>query len=211
MDTSGIPTVPLLEEGGGGVTLDVARDFPYDFALLMENLLDVGHVHFTHHSTISRRENAPITTLTVDKRGKAGFTGKQDSAAPGKRTSVFQAPAYLCHTIDRVEEKGSFLLIVVYGVPVAPGRCRLLNRQVFKLKSNAAMSVISKLPGWVFHPGNNTILEDDVIFLHRQMKEFVRRGSGHKRVGQVYRMPYSSDAFVVAFHSWLERFEPVAL
>jgi len=205
LDTSGIPIVPLLEEGAGGVTLDVARDFPYDFALLMENLLDVGHVHFTHHSTISRRENAPVTTLTLDDRGKWGFTGKQGPEASGNRTSVFQAPGYLCHTIDREEEKGSVLLIVVYGVPVAPGRCRLLNRQVFKLKSKMAMSIIPKVPGWMFHPSNNTILEDDVIFLQRQMKEFVARGSGHKKVGQVYRVPYSSDAFVVAFHAWLER------
>lgn len=113
-------------------------------------------------STISRRENAPVTTLTLDDRGKWGFTGKQGPEASGNRTSVFQvgvprclgwrlpastrqappgtslhaaaptpqAPGYLCHTIDREEEKGSVLLIVVYGVPVAPGRCRLLNRQV---------------------------------------------------------------------------------
>jgi phenylpropionate dioxygenase-like ring-hydroxylating dioxygenase large terminal subunit len=41
------------------VAMDITRDFPYDYSLLMENLLDVGHVHFTHHGTISRRDRAP--------------------------------------------------------------------------------------------------------------------------------------------------------
>jgi len=201
LDTSDIPIVPELDDGA--VTLDVARDFPYDYSLLVENLLDVGHVHFTHHATISRRENAPITTLQVKNRGKYGFEGSQDRNVPGRRTSVFQAPAFLRHTIDRQEENGSLLLIVVYAVPVSPGHCRLLNRQVFKLKSSFAMGIISRLPGWVFHPSNNVILEDDVIFLHRQMEEFVSTGAASKPIAKAYRMPYSSDAFVATFHNWM--------
>lgn len=58
------------------LTLDIARDFPYDYSLLMENLLDVGHVHFTHHGTISRRDKAPVVTLEVSERSKAGFSGR---------------------------------------------------------------------------------------------------------------------------------------
>ena len=32
----------------GAVALDITREFPYDYSLLVENLADVGHVHFTH-------------------------------------------------------------------------------------------------------------------------------------------------------------------
>lgn len=34
------------------------RDLPYDFTTLLENVLDVSHVPFTHHGTVSNRKNA---------------------------------------------------------------------------------------------------------------------------------------------------------
>jgi phenylpropionate dioxygenase-like ring-hydroxylating dioxygenase large terminal subunit len=43
----------------GAVALDIARDFPYDYSLLVENLVDVGHVHFTHQC-------ASCTTVDAD-------------------------------------------------------------------------------------------------------------------------------------------------
>lgn len=64
MDTSDIPLVPELEEDTC-ISMDIMRDFPYDYTLLLENLLDVGHVHFTHHGTISRRDRAPEVLLEV--------------------------------------------------------------------------------------------------------------------------------------------------
>lgn len=39
----------------------------------------------------------------------------------------------------------------------------------------------------------------DVIFLHMQEQEAVRRGMGAKPAGQVYFMPAASDAYVAAF------------
>jgi hypothetical protein len=41
VDTSGIPIVPELEDEDT-LTMDICRDFPYDYTLLLENLLDVG-------------------------------------------------------------------------------------------------------------------------------------------------------------------------
>jgi phenylpropionate dioxygenase-like ring-hydroxylating dioxygenase large terminal subunit len=64
VDTSDIPLVPELEEDTC-ISMDIMRDFPYDVSLLLENLLDVGHVHFTHHGTISRRDRAPEVLLEV--------------------------------------------------------------------------------------------------------------------------------------------------
>lgn len=34
------------------------REMPYDFTTLLENTLDVSHVPFTHHGTVSKRQNA---------------------------------------------------------------------------------------------------------------------------------------------------------
>lgn len=46
------------------------------------------------------------------------------------------------HVIDNWQAKGSVLQIVVYAVPVSPGKCRLLNRQVFQLKSKIPRTII---------------------------------------------------------------------
>lgn len=54
--------------------------------------------------------------------------------------------------------------------------------------------------------GNNTVLEDDVVFLHQQEPEAVRMGLGEKPVGQVYYMPGSSDSYVTAFRNWIRKF-----
>lgn len=41
------------------------------------------------------------------------------------------------------------------------------------------------VPQWSTHVGNNTVLEDDVVFLHRQEELAVARGLGRKPVAQV--------------------------
>ena len=48
------------------------------------------------------------------------------------------------------------------------------------------MFVIAELvPDWSTHVGNNTVLEDDVVFLHKQEELAVARGLGQKPVAQV--------------------------
>lgn len=41
------------------------------------------------------------------------------------------------------------------------------------------------VPAWSTHVGNNTVLEDDVVFLHKQEELAVARGLGQKPVAQV--------------------------
>jgi hypothetical protein len=80
----------------------------------------------------------------VNERSKLGFTGRNVgadaalTAQMGKRNSEFIAPGFMRHVIDNWETRGSVLQIVVYALPVAPGKCRLLNRQVFQLKVQLA-------------------------------------------------------------------------
>ena len=41
------------------------------------------------------------------------------------------------------------------------------------------------MPDWSAHVGNNTVLEDDVVFLHKQEELAVAKGLGRKPVAQV--------------------------
>ncbi len=61
------------------------------------------------------------------------------------------------------------------------------------------------MPQWITHMGNNRVLEDDAIFLHLQEATAVSLGMGSRPMGQVYRMPGQSDAYVAAFRRWLDR------
>jgi phenylpropionate dioxygenase-like ring-hydroxylating dioxygenase large terminal subunit len=87
---------------------------PYSADMLLENVLDSSHVPFTHHQTISKRENAVPLPLVLDAKVSArGFSGRfkreTDNKSGGsesfqgrstKRTTVFKAPTYMHHRIQ---------------------------------------------------------------------------------------------------------------
>lgn len=54
------------------------RDLPYDYATLLENLFDVGHVPFTHHASVSKRSSADVIKLDVKTQTPTGFTGRNE-------------------------------------------------------------------------------------------------------------------------------------
>lgn len=54
------------------------RDLPYDYATLLENLFDVGHVPFTHHASVSKRSSADVMKLDLKTQGPSGFTGRNE-------------------------------------------------------------------------------------------------------------------------------------
>ena len=59
------------------------------------------------------------------------------------------------------------------------------------------------VPQWSTHVGNNTVLEDDVVFLHRQEELAVARGLGRKPVAQVLRFRRcTSLPFVLLAHRY---------
>ena len=54
------------------------RDLPYDYATLLENLFDVGHVPFTHHASVSKRSSADVIKLDVKQQDVTGFVGRNE-------------------------------------------------------------------------------------------------------------------------------------
>ena len=112
-DEALVPTCGALDDERF-VHIDVSRDMPYSADMLLENVLDSSHVPFTHHQTISKRENAvPLPLRLTSKLSAAGFSGEFARDAPvgrvgdanraagraTERTTVFRAPAYMHHRI----------------------------------------------------------------------------------------------------------------
>jgi phenylpropionate dioxygenase-like ring-hydroxylating dioxygenase large terminal subunit len=57
-------------------------------------------------------------------------------------------------------------------------------------------------PRWLQHIGNNTVLEDDQIFLHWQERTLAARG-GSQQLEQACFLPTGSDLHVRALHRWV--------
>jgi phenylpropionate dioxygenase-like ring-hydroxylating dioxygenase large terminal subunit len=207
-----VPPLPTLKELDDPeyVVIDIARDLPYDYATLFENVLDVAHVPSVHHLTVSNRANAAPVDLEVLAPGvtAAGFDGLwQEGPRRGKLGSQhthFIAPSLMYHSLS-APSLGT-TLTVVYATPIAPGKVRLMARFPFRFNSWLPRLVISRAPRWVQHVGQNGVLEDDQIILHKQERDYALTTAGGKSFAQACYLPLASDAYTSAFREWLAKF-----
>jgi phenylpropionate dioxygenase-like ring-hydroxylating dioxygenase large terminal subunit len=209
-----LPPVPVIEpvaaEPEGWVMINTFRDLPYDAFTLMENVLDVSHLPYTHHSTVGNRQNAAPVELEVLTSGKQGFTGIWPEGPRkgklGTQHTTFIAPNLMWH--DLTSQQFGRTMTVVYATPTTPGSCRLFARFPFKFpKGNIFPSVIFKFsPQWYSHIGQHTILEDDQIFLHHQERYLEQQG-GVANFKQAFYLPTKADLFVFEFRQWVNHYQ----
>jgi len=234
LDTDAIPTCAALDNKDDFCWIDVSRDMPYSADMLLENVLDSSHVPFTHHQTISKRENAvPLPLVLTEQVSVTGFkgrfnrdeklvnaeTGADSSGYQGRlteRTSQFRAPSYMHHRIqtagkeDGSLESGFETWTVAYATPTGPGRCRLFARFPFKFPPpkrgpNFPRLVLSNLPDWMNHMAQLKVLDDDNIFLPLQERRVKAEGGWRGN----YVMPTSADTLVTAYRRWFDGVESV--
>ena len=201
-----LPLVPVLDEPGWLVQ-DTFRDLPMDSLTLLENVLDVSHVPFTHHATVGRRENAGPVALELTEFGQDGFSGLwQEGPRRGKLGSQFTtyvAPALMWH--DLTAKGFARILTVVYATPIRRGECRLFARFPFQFNSPWPGRLLRLRPQWLQHLGNHVVLEDDQVFLHWQERVLDERGGSHHAV-RSFHLPTSADLYVRALHDWVNRY-----
>ncbi len=97
-------------------------------------------------------------------------------------------------------------LTVVYATPISKGKCRLFARFPFKFSSPFPRFFIKLTPRWYSHIGQNSILEDDQIFLHHQERYLEAKG-GSANVAKAFYLPTRADAFVSALRKWVNEYE----
>jgi phenylpropionate dioxygenase-like ring-hydroxylating dioxygenase large terminal subunit len=201
-----LPLVPVIEEPGW-VVQDTFRDLPMDALTLLENVLDVSHVPFTHHATVGQRENAGPVELELTSFGPEGFTGLwQEGPRRGKLGSQFTtyaAPSLMWH--DLTAKGFARILTVVYATPMRRGECRLFARFPFQFNSPWPARLLGLRPQWLQHLGNHVVLEDDQLFLHWQERVLEQRG-GSQEVMRSFHLPTSADLYVRALHNWVNRY-----
>jgi len=207
-----LPLVPVLQEQDGGwadhwLVQDTFRDLPMDALTLLENVLDVSHVPFTHHATVGRRENAGPVDLELTAFGPSGFTGLwQEGPRRGKLGSqhtTYAAPCLMWH--DLTAPTFARILTVVYTTPMRRGECRLFARFPFQFRSPWPARLLGLRPRWLQHIGNHTVLEDDQIFLHWQERVLEERG-GSRQALRSFHLPTAADRYIRALHDWVHRY-----
>ena len=200
-----LPLVPALEEDPSSWTLqDTFRDLPMDAVTLLENVLDVSHVPFTHHKTVGNRGNASPVLATITREAEDGFDAFWEEGPRrgklGSQTTRFQAPQLMWH--DLTAKGFARILTVVYAVPIRRGECRLFARFPFQFQSASPKLLIGLRPRWLQHIGNHKVLEDDQVFLHWQERVLERAG-GSPAADRTFFMPNKADVYVAALHRWL--------
>lgn len=204
-----LPLVPQLEEAPGPgerpwVVQDTFRDLPYDALTLLENVLDVSHVPFTHHATVGRRENAGPVELQLLQADSSGFTGLWSEGPRkgklGSQATTFTAPCLMWH--DLTAPSLGRILTVVYATPIRPGACRLFARFPFQFRSALPPLLLRLRPTWLQHLGNHVVLEDDQLFLHWQERVLAERG-GSANLSRSCYLASSADRYVMALHQWV--------
>lgn len=198
-----LPLVPPLEEPGWLVQ-GIVRDLPMDALTVLENVLDVSHVPFTHHLTVGRRVNAAPVVAELTGFGPEGFTALWREGPRkgrlGSQHTTFVGPCLMWHDLSA---KGfGRIMTVVYATPIRPGECRIVVRFPFQFSSPIPRLLVGLRPRWLQHIGNNTVLEDDQIFLHWQERALAARG-GSQGLEQACFLPTSSDVYVRALYRWV--------
>jgi phenylpropionate dioxygenase-like ring-hydroxylating dioxygenase large terminal subunit len=202
-----LPLVPALEEEPGAwLVQDTFRDLPMDALTLLENVLDVSHVPFTHHRTVGRRENAGPVQAQRTSFGPQGFTMEWEEGPRrgklGSQHTTFLAPGLLWH--DLTARGFARILTVVYAVPIRRGQCRLIARFPFRFQNRLPALLLRFRPLWLQHIANHRVLEDDQIFLHWQERVLERAG-GSGQAGRAFFLATPADGYVKALHDWVKQ------
>jgi phenylpropionate dioxygenase-like ring-hydroxylating dioxygenase large terminal subunit len=198
---------PMIEEPEGWICLNTFRDLPYDALTLLENVLDSSHLPFTHHRSVGNRANAAPVELDLVAAGKQGFQGFWPEGPRrgtlGSQQTHFIAPALMWH--DLTSKQFGRTLTVVYATPIRKGECRVFARFPFKFSTKLPAFFIQLTPRWYSHLSNNSVLEDDQIFLHQQERNLAAQGGG-AQFAKAFYLPTRADTFVIALRKWVQDF-----
>ncbi|KAJ4835428.1 hypothetical protein Tsubulata_037696 [Turnera subulata] len=206
------------------------REFPFGYDILIENLVDPAHVPYAHYKLLpsppsknrvklDREGGAPIdlTIKELDINGfiSSRFGGDSQFFAPCVYKSTFRLPSKKGSVAGQgngpmsptgnSEEPSSHApqrqsLLLFFCVPVSPGRSRL----IFAFPRNFGVWIDRLIPRWVFHLGQNRVLDSDLYLLHVEERRIMDVGPSNWQ--KACFVPTKSDAQVVAFRKWLKKY-----
>ncbi|XP_062016009.1 protochlorophyllide-dependent translocon component 52, chloroplastic-like [Rosa rugosa] len=197
------------------------REIPYGYEVLIENLMDPAHLPYAHYGIMQTqqpkekadREGGRPLDMYVPKLDINGFIAEQN---PGQSKFVPPCVFYvsLFDPIDNSNgaasspgtEKVSLAqnsqkraLLVFICVPVSPGNSRLIS--TFPENFGVWIKI---LPRWIYHIGQNLVVDSDLYLLHLEERRIM--DAGLTQWQKACFVPTKSDAVVIGFRKWLNKY-----
>jgi len=201
-----IPVIPSLDRPGF-TSIDFMMDLPYGQPYLVENVIDIAHIHIAHDGIRGggkRELAAPLQFSVLENtvRGiRSTFASGGDDAAregPSLRGArvAFVAPNlvwYESEYVDTARASG----LALYSLPLSESRCRL----IYRAYSNFPRRRDRVMPRAVQHWTQCTILEQDMRVVMGQSEEIE---GGDTPLRDLWLPIKSSDALVIQYRKWLD-------
>lgn len=191
--------------------VDFQMDLPYDQSYLIENVIDVAHIHIAHHGMRGggHRDAALPLQFEILENSINGIRSSFRTLRPGAGTdpedSVLKAAyvEYLAPNLIRYHSDYRDETLVagldLYSLPLGKSRCRLLYRKF----SNFTSPREAMKPRWLEHWTQCLILEQDmgvVVGQHEQIEQTEGPLKG------MWLPLKTSDRLVIEYRKWLDRF-----
>ncbi|XP_008451032.1 protochlorophyllide-dependent translocon component 52, chloroplastic-like [Cucumis melo] len=225
------PFIPELDDPSY-VKLEGNRDMAYGYEVLIENLMDLAHLPYAHYGIIpapppmknrvnTDRERGRPLEMVVEKLKADGFVGKDETL----RHKFFAPCVYYYFTDPELvqgnvesssKNDGSLsstanvkkppteisrrTFLAFFCIPVSPGKSRL----IWAFPNNFDKWVHSIVPRWMFHIVQNLILDSDMYLLRVEEHKYEEIGTSNWH--KACYVPVKSDAFVVGFRRWLNKY-----
>jgi len=205
-DPETIATIEELDDPEVSST-DFMMDLPYEQSYLVENVLDVAHIHVAHDGMRGgglRRHAKPLE-FAFDSYSRDGIDasfrtlGMDASEGPAlERARVgLRGPHlvwYRSDYVDRSLRSG----LALYALPLGAARCRL----IYRAYSNFGAKRILE-PRWFRHGTLCTILEQDMNVVVGQSAWI---DSSETPLKDAWLPIKSSDPLVVKYRQWLDEY-----
>lgn len=207
-DEASIPVIPALSQSGM-FCVDYLIDLPYDQTYLVENIIDVAHIHIAHDGIRGggKREFALPLEFVVLENSPSGIKGQFRSiglSSEREMTKInsaeveFVAPN-LIHYESKYQNPALVSGLALYSLPLASGRSRLLYRKY----SNFYAWRERIKPRWLEHWTQNTILKQDMALIIGQYAEIER---SEQNLKDLWLPLKTCDTLVVQYRKWLDKY-----
>ncbi|XP_038972136.1 protochlorophyllide-dependent translocon component 52, chloroplastic-like isoform X2 [Phoenix dactylifera] len=218
------PYIPELDDASYTSTMGT-RDLPYGYEVLIENLMDPAHVRYAHRGIMripkrevpgryADREGGMPMEITIETLNITGFLAKQELGygkfvapcvfyvMPGWSSEDGSVSSLNIQEVSstKSQQKQRRSLLIFMCIPVSPGRSRV----IWVFPRNFSVWIDQIVPRWMFHVGQNLILDSDLYLLHVEERKIAKVGPSNWQKSCF--VPTKSDAMVVAFRNWLRKY-----
>ncbi|MGD8832200.1 MAG: Rieske 2Fe-2S domain-containing protein [Pseudomonadales bacterium] len=205
--------IPVTEcIGDPDVTcVDFQMDLPYDQSYLIENVIDIAHIHIAHHGMRGggHRDAALPMKFKILKNSvegirsgfrtiRPGMTGDEEDPVLRGAYVDYVAPNLIRYDSEYRDESLKAGLDL-YSLPLGKSRCRLLYRKY----SNFTSRREAMKPRWLEHWTQCLILEQDMGVVVGQHEQ-IEKSEGPLK--DMWLPLATSDRLVIEYRKWLDRF-----